>query len=222
METAVYIDGYNLFYGRLRGTPYKWLDIVKLSELITKIQNPSSTVLTVKYFTSPIKANFSTHGQASVESQNTYHRALTYLYGSRLQIINGYHTVEKATPPRYKEPIDKDDRVEVWKFEEKQTDVNLALHLYRDSIREGLKQQVVISNDTDLEMALRLVKMDSPLVAMGIIIPNREGGARRTNKALSIHSDWTRREIKDSECETCLLPGKIPTLKRPINKPSYW
>ncbi len=28
--TAVYIDGYNLYYGRIRGTAFKWLDVVAL------------------------------------------------------------------------------------------------------------------------------------------------------------------------------------------------
>lgn len=32
MPTAnVYIDGFNLFYRCLKGTPYKWLDVAKLS-----------------------------------------------------------------------------------------------------------------------------------------------------------------------------------------------
>jgi len=28
-RTVIYIDGFNLYYGALRGTPYKWLDIEK-------------------------------------------------------------------------------------------------------------------------------------------------------------------------------------------------
>ena len=26
MQTNVYIDGFNLYYGSLKGTPYKWLN----------------------------------------------------------------------------------------------------------------------------------------------------------------------------------------------------
>ncbi|MDO9319748.1 MAG: NYN domain-containing protein [Gammaproteobacteria bacterium] len=222
MDTAVYIDGYNLFYGRLRATPYKWLDIVKLSELIIKIQSPESSILKVKYFTAPIKANFSSHGQLSVQSQTNYNRALAHLYPGRIEIINGYQTVEKGTPPRYKRPIDKDDRVEVWKFEEKQTDVNLALHLYRDAILGQYSQQVVVSNDTDLELALKLVKQDTPNIQLGLIVPLREGNHSYPNKSLSDQSDWTRRHILNAECEKCLLPNTIPTNKKPIIKPSYW
>ena len=29
-KTHIYIDGYNLYYSRLKGSPYKWLDLVAL------------------------------------------------------------------------------------------------------------------------------------------------------------------------------------------------
>lgn len=31
MATIVYVDGFNLYYGALRGSPYKWLDLEALS-----------------------------------------------------------------------------------------------------------------------------------------------------------------------------------------------
>lgn len=31
MRTNVYIDGFNLYYGAVKGTPYKWLDVAALS-----------------------------------------------------------------------------------------------------------------------------------------------------------------------------------------------
>ena len=32
MKVIVYIDGFNLFYGMLKGTPYKWLDLEKFAD----------------------------------------------------------------------------------------------------------------------------------------------------------------------------------------------
>jgi hypothetical protein len=32
VRTVVYVDGYNLYYGLLRGTKLKWLDLVALFE----------------------------------------------------------------------------------------------------------------------------------------------------------------------------------------------
>ena len=30
MKTNIYIDGFNLYYGCVKDTPYKWLDLAKL------------------------------------------------------------------------------------------------------------------------------------------------------------------------------------------------
>lgn len=143
MDTIAYVDGYNLFYGRLRNTKYKWLDIFKLLNTIIEIQDPKSNLVKVKYFSAIIKQNFASHGAQSVQAQLAYHRALQHLYGDQIEIILGYHTVEKGTPPKYQKPINKNERVEIWEFEEKQTDVNLALHLYKDSLSKNYEQQVL-------------------------------------------------------------------------------
>ena len=34
MRTNVYVDGFNLYYGALKRTPFKWIDLVKLAELL--------------------------------------------------------------------------------------------------------------------------------------------------------------------------------------------
>ena len=226
MDTIVYIDGYNLFYGRLRNTSFKWLDAFKLFQSIAKIQNPSSKIIKIKYFTAPVKANFSSHGQESVTTQNIYHRALKYIYGDSIDIIYGYHTVEKGYPPRYQKPINKDDRVEIWKFEEKQTDVNIALHMYRDAVNESCAQQILVSNDSDLELPLKLISEDKPDITLGLIIPRPKPtglqNSRPPNKSLSQYVNWTRGHILDEECRNAQFADIIPTNKKSIKKPQYW
>lgn len=226
METIVYVDGYNLYYGRLRHTGFKWLDIFELFQNIVKVQNPASKVIKVKYFTAPVKANFSSHGQESMAAQNSYHRALEYLYKDRLEIIYGYHTIEKGYPPRYQKPINKNDRVEIWKFEEKQTDVNIALHMYRDAINETCHQQILVSNDSDLELPLKLISEDKSNIALGLIIPRPKltttKHTRPSNKILSQYVRWTRSHIMDGECQNAQFADIIATRKKSIKKPKYW
>jgi hypothetical protein len=65
LPTAVYIDGYNLYYGRIRGTPYKWLDLVGLFEHVLRDQDPRSVLARLHYFSAPALARFASHGQAS-------------------------------------------------------------------------------------------------------------------------------------------------------------
>ncbi len=52
MRTRVYIDGYNLYYGCLRRTPHKWLDVVALARNLL----PRNQIEAVRYFTAPVSA----------------------------------------------------------------------------------------------------------------------------------------------------------------------
>ena len=51
MKTRVYVDGFNLYYGALKGTSFKWLDLVRLSTILL----PSKCVLDkLLYFTARV------------------------------------------------------------------------------------------------------------------------------------------------------------------------
>lgn len=52
MQTNVYIDGFNLYYGAVRNTPYKWLN----PELLARALLPDASINRVKYFTAPVKS----------------------------------------------------------------------------------------------------------------------------------------------------------------------
>src|SRR5215467_12454392 len=51
MKTIVYIDGFNLYYGCVKGTASKWLDLEQLCDTML----PNDQVLEVKYFTALVK-----------------------------------------------------------------------------------------------------------------------------------------------------------------------
>ena len=73
MATNYYIDGFNFYYGAVRGTNYKWLDF---SALFQKLF-PNNTLGRIRYFTAPVKAR-----QPDLEQQarqQMYLRALETL-----------------------------------------------------------------------------------------------------------------------------------------------
>ncbi|MEI8366724.1 MAG: NYN domain-containing protein, partial [Parachlamydiaceae bacterium] len=144
-RTIIYIDGYNLYYSRLKGTPYKWLDIVALfRERILLPQDPDAEVVRIKYFTAPVKASYARHGIDSTSAQAQYLRALQARYASLVEVVQGFHIFEPTRLPTYRQGKDptKDDVSPVWMIEEKQTDVNVALHAYRDAIQGNCEQLV--------------------------------------------------------------------------------
>ena len=69
MVTNVYVDGFNLYYGCLNGTPYKSLDLGALSQALL----PPKKIQRIRYFTAKISAQADPKGPVC---QSTYLRAL--------------------------------------------------------------------------------------------------------------------------------------------------
>lgn len=223
----MYIDGYNFYYGCLKHSPDKWLDIVSLFQnSILLAQAPQSNLIKIKFFTADIKASIASNGQQAMQAQQSYHRALEILYPEKIEIIKGYYSLEKANLPRHQTPLNKSDKVEVWKLEEKQTDVNIALHAYRDVCHGKAEQIVIVSNDTDLAPALNMIRADfGSSIHIGVVIPTRKSSSssrRPGNTQLSSYANWTRKYLTNDELKNHPLPDQIPTRKKPIKKPDYW
>jgi uncharacterized LabA/DUF88 family protein len=229
-RTIVYIDGYNLYYGRLRGSNFKWLDIVELSRAILRQQDPLAKLIKVRFFTSPALGKFASHGDSSVSAQQQYHRALEHMYPDMFEIVLGSHRFDKNgyhahafLPGRV---FNKAQTHHVWKIEEKQTDVNIALAGYRDAAKRVADQVIFVTNDSDIEPAMKAIKEDFPKVTIGSVMPIRPSAPgtsqRRVSKSLSTLASWTRHSISDAELVAAQLPGMLHTEKKPIRKPSHW
>ena len=136
-RAIVYIDGLNLYYGALKGTPYKWLDIEKLCRRLI----PDDQIVAIKYYTARVKDTPNNPGAA--QRQDVYLRALRTL-GPLLSIHYGRMQTQKKW--RYL-ANDRTKQVKVIENHEKQTDVNLASHLVWDASRGTCEKAAVISND---------------------------------------------------------------------------
>lgn len=102
MKTRVYIDGYNFYFGCLKGTPYKWLDPVSLIEtLLVRSGAPESILdeLAVKFFTAEITERAASDS-SSLKDQRAYHLALHNHRQGRLQTIKGNYSVDKTKLPK--------------------------------------------------------------------------------------------------------------------------
>ena len=55
-RTVFYVDGFNLYHGLLKGTPYLWLDMAKFATSL--LPRPEEhDIVRIKYFTARIKYN---------------------------------------------------------------------------------------------------------------------------------------------------------------------
>lgn len=244
LRTRVDIDGYNLYYGCLRKTAFKWLDVLALfetqilpsilyrpapgAEPATMTLHPDSAI---KYFTAKIIES-AAKGEDSVSSQAQYHNALTTHCGGRLSFVMGHYSLYKANqhivpaddPKRWPRDCDK---IQVWKLEEKQSDVNLALHLYDDARSGEVDQVVLVTNDTDLAPALEMLQARCPHIVRGLVIPTRKVGLggdleREANVSLAKLAHRVRRHISEDELRASPLPDVVPGRRRASIKPHSW
>lgn len=244
MKTRIYIDGYNLYYGCLKHTPFKWLDLVTLFEqhLFARSGEPSSYLdecQGVKYFTADINDKVA-HDENSLRDQLSYHAGLQNYCGNKLNIIKGNYSVEKAKYPHvdfdenHKELAPRDcQKVRVWKLEEKQSDVNIAVESLFDVMSdETIEQVIFVTNDTDLVPVLRKIRLfkggvlRQNEVKIGLVIPARrkdvEKTGRKVNKSLSKYADWTISFIEDTELQNSQLPCRITSRKSVSIRPTSW
>ena len=123
--------------------------------------------------------------------------------------------------------FDRTKTARVWKIEEKQTDVNLALAMYRECAKGLCDRIIVMSNDRDIEPALIAIKADFPHIACGIVFPLKPSldaaSNRRKSGSLERIADWKIDSISDDMLTLAQMPAKVPVAgKKIIVKPSYW
>lgn len=227
-RTAVFVDGFNFYYGRLKGTDYKWLDIFKLAEYLLRIQDPSSIVTKMMFFSAPVLGRYARHGQDSAMAQETYWTTMCGLYPDRFSVIKGEHQTGKHGTPmklflndaHYQES----PSIRVHFLEEKKTDVNLALNMYRAAASGNFDQVVVFSNDRDVEPALDFIQQDFPTVVRGVIFPLRPGGDRPQSGSLTKVANWVVGSIQDEALARSLLPKVVPNVGRKghVHQPAHW
>lgn len=153
MKIVCYIDGFNLYYGALKNTGLKWLDISKMCRLLF----PSHSIEKVKYFTAPVRVRKNDLDADKPNRQQVYLRALRTL--KDVEIIQGFFLTHDVMMMR----SNGKGFVEVIKTEEKGTDVNLAAHLLHDGHLKKYEMAVVISNDSDLAEPIKLVTKELKL-----------------------------------------------------------
>jgi len=157
-RSIVYIDGFNLYYGALRGGPYKWLD---LERYFTRLRQDDD-IQVIRYFTALVA------GPAQAR-QTTYLRALETL--PRVQIALG-----RFKTRRIRCGVTACTHTGSRLFfapEEKRTDVNIGIRMLDDAYQNLCDRFVVVSGDSDLVPALNLVKTRYPEKEIIVYVPSR-------------------------------------------------
>jgi uncharacterized LabA/DUF88 family protein len=205
LRTSVYIDGFNLYYGQLKNSPYKWLDLSSLFRLYLDTDN--NKIESIKYFTAKVKSRPTDPAQHI--RQELYLRALRTI--PNLEIIYGHFLSHVIKMPL----ADGTGTVEVIKTEEKKSDVNLAVNMLHDAHLNRYDLAVLVSNDSDLEEPVRIVTKELGK-KVGILNPQKKFSNMLTQYALF------KKSIRTNVLAQCQFPEKMTDSRGTFQKPKEW
>jgi hypothetical protein len=212
VRTIVYVDGFNLYYGCLKGTPYRWLD---LSALCGRLLRHDSDVVALKYFTAKVASRATNPRQA--QRQQAYIRALQTI--PNLTVHYGHFITRPAMRKLVNPPRRGPRYVEIWTTEEKGSDVNLASHLLVDGFRARYDLAVVISNDSDLKEPVRFVREDLK-APVGILNPHSNRSWALSPRVLPSGSFY--KPIRPAALAASQFPDRMTDAHGEIHRPAQW
>lgn len=205
MQIYVYIDGFNLYYGSLKNTPYRWLDL----SLLVKFLFPKHEIAKIKYFTAPIKVRKYDSDPDKPNRQQMYLRALKKI--PHLEIYEGSFLSNKIMMRK----SDGTGFVKVIKTEEKGTDISLASHLLNDGHNKKYEMAVVISNDSDLVEPIKMVTLELMLPVV-VVSPFEKNTIKLKTVATGV------KQIRKGLLQIAQFPDELEDTVGKFQKPPSW
>lgn len=157
-RTIAYIDGFNLYHGlheRFRRR-YLWLDLVGLIRRL----RPHDDVVAVRYFTAMVISD-----KDAAARQQTYLDALRAQSGASLDVVMGRY--------QQKQMVCRECGGRWTSYEEKETDVNMAVSIVSDAARGEHDLSLILSADSDLCPVIRAIRRTSPGLGVLAVFPPR-------------------------------------------------
>lgn len=208
MTTNVYIDGFNLYYGCVKGTPWKWLDL----EAFCRTLMPQEQIRTIHYFTARVSGRLD---PSAPTRQNTYLRALATL--PSVEVHFGSFLTNNVWMLLADPPLRGPRKAQVVKTEEKGSDVNLAATLLMDGFRRAADTVVIVSNDSDLTEPVRLARYELGL-RVGVINPHP---ANKRSLTLSREAHFFK-QIRPAAVRSSQFPPTLVDATGTFHKPTSW
>jgi len=201
-RVKAYVDGFNLYHGlkARHGRKYLWLD---LQELATRLLKPAQHLIEVQYFTARVR------NQPESEQRQTAYLDALAAHCPRVNIVQG----------RFQEKAH-----ECWScgsqwvsYEEKETDVSIAVQLVEDGVRDVFDTVLLISADSDLCPAVRSLKRVNASKRIIAVFPPRRHSEdlRKATDGLVKINDVS---IRNSQLPPTVINAAGVTLTRP----KYW
>jgi uncharacterized LabA/DUF88 family protein len=161
-DLIAYIDGFNLYHGihEASGRALLWLDLV---ELVRRLR-PRSRLVRVKYFTAAVMDD-----PDALSRQEHYVKALTAQHPELVSVHWGRYQRKDARCRRC--------GLITPRYEEKETDVSIAVSLLADAWSGALQDALLVTADSDLAPAVQLIRERAPDAFVAAAFPPRRSSA---------------------------------------------
>ena len=210
-RTNVYVDGFNLYYGCLRDTPDRWLNV---GALVARMF-PDHAIGRIRYFTARVKPT-GANPQKPIRQQ-VYLRALATI--PDLTIHEGNYQINKVRRELVTPLADGTTHARVRDPKEKGSDVALATYLLADGFQGDYDAAIVISNDSDLRLPVEVVRTvlgRDVIVAAPCSLPGRYPSTELRRTATALVS------ISGADLAACQFAATLPDAHGTITKPVGW
>jgi uncharacterized LabA/DUF88 family protein len=207
MATNIYVDAFNLYYGSLKETPYRWLDLAALCLRLM----PKDRINRIRYFIATVSAR--PDNPDAPQRQQVYLRALETIPG--LSIHYGHYLIHVTRMPLANRRAGGARTVEVVKTEEKGSDVNLATYLLLDAFQRDCDVAVVISNDSDLKLPIEVAQGELG-IRVGVVNPHPPAHRSRALQPTFF------KQLRTSALAACQFPPVRADARGEIRKPARW
>lgn len=200
-QVRAYVDGFNLYHGlRQDGRRHLWLD---LDALAVSLLKPGQHLDSVQYFTARVRNDPLGH-----QRQADYLDALL-AHSPRVTVVEGRFQQKTRSCSRC--------RKEWITYEEKETDVSIAVALVEDGVLDRFDTALVVSADSDLCPAIRSLKRLRPAKRIIAAFPpnRRSDDLRRASDAAFT--------IGAAKIRQAQLPDKVTTTAGiTLARPPHW
>ena len=204
----IYVDGFNLYYS-IKKTKYKWLD---LKALVQSFNFKDCDISKIRYFTAEVIA---TEDDRTIkERQDIYLRALRTIPELEIHFGKFKRRTVKGKLLAEGNSLHK-NIVEIEKFEEKGSDVNIATFMLVDCFQAKRNIPVLISNDSDLAEPLKYIKTILKM-PVGLVTPTDS-----FTTDLKCYSSFQRR-ISEEQLKSSQFPHTLKDSQGEISCPKKW
>lgn len=203
-RVITYIDGFNLYFGlRSKGwRRYYWLNLHQLSLALLK---PGQQLAAVHYFTARIRANG--HNVDDMRRQSLYVEALQTLPDTTLHFG---HYLDKPRQCRQ-------CGAQWMDYEEKMTDVNIAVQMLADAFDDRIDTALIISADSDLTTPVSKVRQRFPAKRVVIAEPPGRHSTALCNNASGYFT------IGEAKLRASQLPDQVQRADGfVLRRPAHW